>query len=95
MSLGNVLSARNLTERVTFIASPDQEDFRALLGESFEVQVGLHELLGHGSGKLFIQVSQGERERTHMARVFMFGLPGALSPYPCCIVRACRMRMAR
>jgi dipeptidyl-peptidase-3 len=54
-----VLSARDNKERVTFIAAADQDAFRSKVGPAFEVQVGLHELLGHGSGKTFTEGADG------------------------------------
>ncbi len=37
VSLGNVLSSRNVTERSTFLHSKDQAKYGALLGPAFEV----------------------------------------------------------
>ena len=56
VSLGNVLTAAYQDKRVTFVPPDDQELYVNLRGPSFEVQVGLHELLGHGSGKNFQKV---------------------------------------
>lgn len=61
VSLSNVLAARAWGDRVTFLAHDVQEQFKAWQPRAFEVQVGLHELLGHGSGALLKEDKDGVR----------------------------------
>ena len=60
VSLGNILSASTKASKKfppSFITEEDRHILDKYQGESFEVQVGIHELLGHGSGKLLMETA--------------------------------------
>ncbi|KFY65035.1 hypothetical protein V497_01505 [Pseudogymnoascus sp. VKM F-4516 (FW-969)] len=60
VSLGNVLSAVAPSEKIPFIRPEDLALYEKYRGQAFEVQVGVHELLGHGTGKLLQETAPGE-----------------------------------
>lgn len=59
VSLGNVLSAKSPQEPIPFIREADDTLYRNFRDAAFEVQVGVHELLGHGTGKLLQETEPG------------------------------------
>ena len=59
VSLGNVLGAKAPNEPIPFIRTEDLELYQENRDAAFEVQVGIHELLGHGTGKLLQETSPG------------------------------------
>lgn len=54
-----MLSAKAPNEKIPFIRQEDLSLYQNNRDEAFEVQVGIHELLGHGTGKLLQETSAG------------------------------------
>ncbi|KAJ7155971.1 aflatoxin-detoxifizyme [Mycena crocata] len=61
VSLANILAAKAPDEELTFIHPDDEALYNEWDARAFELQVANHELLGHGSGKLFQEDVDGKK----------------------------------
>ncbi|KAF8228175.1 aflatoxin-detoxifizyme [Tricholoma matsutake] len=61
VSLANILAAKAPNEELTFIHPDDVGLYNTWDSRAFELQVANHELLGHGTGKLFEEDSDGKK----------------------------------
>ncbi|KAJ7940644.1 aflatoxin-detoxifizyme [Mycena leptocephala] len=61
VSLANILAAKAPDEELTFIHPDDEALYNEWDARAFELQVANHELLGHGSGKLFQEDANGKK----------------------------------
>lgn len=60
VSLSNILSAKAAGEECTFIDPNQVDEYRKWESVAFEVQVANHELLGHGTGRIFTESTDGK-----------------------------------
>lgn len=60
-----MLSAKSPNEKIPFISEADLAIYQKYRDPAFEVQVGIHELLGHGTGKLLQETKPGEYNFDH------------------------------
>lgn len=60
VSLANILAAKSNEEEITFVHPDDWALFREWDTRAVELQVANHELLGHGTGKLFTEDADGK-----------------------------------
>lgn len=79
VSLGNVIPASYQQSVTPFLSKEDAELLQKWRVPAFELQVGLHELLGHGSGKLFKKEADGT---TNFPSTLLDPLTGK-PPSPC------------
>lgn len=59
--LNNVVNAFNTNEKMLHISDADWALFKEYFMDAISINVGLHELLGHGTGKLFMQFENGTK----------------------------------
>jgi len=59
--LANILAAKAPNEELTFVHPDDVKLYNEWDSRAFELQVANHELLGHGSGKLFEEYPDGTK----------------------------------
>lgn len=75
VSLGNVIPASYQSTQTPFLADADKELLQKYRVPAFEMQVGLHELLGHGSGKLLRRELDGSLNYSPEVLDPLTGLP--------------------
>lgn len=51
--------------QVTFLEDGDQEVFEKQMQAALHIQIACHELLGHGSGKIFMKKDDGTYNYKH------------------------------